>query len=216
MRSLTALGTDEALRITCIGAHCDDVEIGAGGTILELLAAHPGSQVRWLILTSTPERAAEAHASAAAFTADAAWCDLTVLDLRDGYLPARWAEVKDALAKLAADDPPDLVLTHSRDDAHQDHRLLAELTTTEFRDHLVLEYEIPKSDGDLGRPNCYVPLRAETVQRKAALLATHYPSQQGRRWFDPETFSSLARLRGIEAGGPIRYAEGFHLRKAVL
>lgn len=215
MRALSLAAPGTPLRVLCLGAHCDDVEIGAGGTLLRLLAEHPGSIVRWLVLTSTAERAVEARASAEAFTADADVCDLTVLELRDGYLPEQWGQAKDAIEKLAAEGRPDVVLTHHRGDAHQDHRTVAELTWTVFRDHLVLEYEIPKFDGDLDRPNAFVGLDADTVERKCALLDEHYPSQRARSWFDPAVFTGLARIRGVEAGGEVRYAEAFHVRKVV-
>lgn len=207
---------DGPLELLCIGAHCDDVEIGCGGSLLRLLDEHPGSRVHWLVLTSTPDRAAEARSAAAAFTAAATKVEVEIGELRDGYLPTQQAQAKDTFEALKGHARPDLILTHRRDDAHQDHRVAAELTWNTFRDHLILEYEIPKYDGDLGRPNVFVPLDESTVARKLELLRTHYPSQRERRWFEDETFRSLLRLRGMECNAPDRYAEGFLGTKVVL
>ncbi len=203
--------------VVALGAHCDDVEIGAGGLLLRLAADHPGAQVHVLVLSSTPERAAEARRSLVAFTAGLT-LDCTVLDLPDGRLPAHWGAVKEALeaagARARSAGGADLVLTPSRQDLHQDHRLVAELTTTVFRDHLVLGYEITKWDGDLGRPAVHLPVPADLAERKHELLAEHYPSQRGRDWFDREAFLGLMRLRGVECHE--RYAEAFTCDKIVL
>lgn len=201
------------LRLLCLGAHCDDIEIGAGGTVVRLLSEHPGTEVTWVVFASTAARAAEAQASAAAFLEAAGTRRVTVHAYRDGFLPDAWAQVKADFEALKGEVEPDLVLTHHRRDAHQDHRVIAELTWNTFRDHLVLEYEIPKYDGDLGRPNAYIALSAAQVERKVALLLEHFPSQHARRWFDAETFRSLLRLRGMECNAPERYAEAFHSPK---
>jgi LmbE family N-acetylglucosaminyl deacetylase len=198
------------LRLLCLGAHADDIEIGAGGAILTLLARHPGSHVRWVVFSAPPERAAEARASAAAFLADAATAEVEVHDARDGFFPAAFASLKEIFESLKRDLRPDLILTHVREDHHQDHRVLAELTANTFRDHLVLGYEIPKYDPDLGNPNVFVPLDLDVAERKVAALMTHFATQRSRRWFVPETFFALMRLRGLQAAAPSGLAEGFY------
>lgn len=212
MLDLLLGGTGHALRVLAIGAHCDDIEIGAGATLAALTAARPDSHLAAVVLTSTPERAAESRACLAEIARPAA-IEVTVHDLPDTRLPAHFDEVKDVLADLSR-QPWDLVLTHHRHDAHQDHRMLGEFVPTAFRDHLVWHFEIPKWDGDLGasQPSLYVPLMREQVDAKWAALDRHYVSQRGKDWWDPETFSALARLRGMECRAP--YAEAFRLEKA--
>jgi LmbE family N-acetylglucosaminyl deacetylase len=206
---------DRPLRLLALGAHCDDIEIAAGGTLLRLAAEVPGLQADLVVLSSTPERAVEFRASAAAFCAPAE-VDVEVHDLPDGHLPQVWDDVKARIEALAARLSPDVILAPSRHDAHQDHRLLAEVVTTCFRDHLVLRYEIPKWDGDLGadRPSHYVPLAPETMQRKCELLREHYVSQGTRDWWSDETFRALGRIRGMECRAP--YAEAFTVEKAIV
>lgn len=215
MLPLPVTGADGGLEVLALGAHCDDVEIGAGGTLLRLAEDVPGLRLHVAVLTSTPARAAEAHASAKAFGAPAE-VSTEVHALPDGRLPAHWGEVKDVLEDLAARTRPDVVLCPTRHDAHQDHALLGSLVTTAFRDHLVLRYEVPKWDGDLGatRPTCYVPLSPAQLDRKCTLLAECFPSQHGRDWFGDETFRALARLRGMECRAP--YAEAFAADALVL
>ncbi len=203
------------LRVLALGAHCDDIELGAGGTLLELCAARPVA-VDWVVLTSTPERAAEAQAGARMVLGGAVACSVTVLGFRDGFLPYEGAAVKEAFEDLKRLPTPDLVLTHYRDDRHQDHRVVSDLTWSTFRDQLVLEYEIAKYDGDLGRPGCYVPVSEESARRKWRYLAESYPSQAGRQWFSEDTVRSLLRLRGVEAGSGTHFAEAFYARKLVL
>lgn len=212
------LGGDDAgpLKVLCLGAHCDDIEIGCAGTILRLLDEHPRMVVHWVVFASTPEREREARASAADVLAAAGAATVTVHDFRDGYLPYQGAMVKDEFEKLKVDVSPDVIFTHYRGDAHQDHRLICELTWNTFRDHLVLEYEIPKYDGDVGRPNVYVPLPEAVCECKIELLDRHFTTQRSRRWFDKETFRGLMRLRGLESNAPELYAEAFHCRKVVL
>lgn len=202
------------LRVLGVGAHCDDLEIGAGGTLARLAAERPGSSVDFVVLTSTPERAAESRACLAALVAPI-MPRIVVHDLPDTRLPWRADAVKDLLHELAC-EPYDLVLTHQRHDAHQDHRLLGELVPGSFRNHLIWHFEIPKWDGDLGtsRANLYQPLTAQDVQRKWECLDEHYVSQRGKDWWDAETFSALARLRGMECRAP--YAEAFRVEKSVL
>ena len=202
------------MRVLAVGCHADDIEIGCGGTLLELTRDNPDLHVTWVVLTADETRASEARRSAEAFLAGAASADIRVLAHRECFLPySGGVAVKESFEELKAVEP-DLVLTHSRDDFHQDHRLAAELTWNTFRDHLILEYEIPKYDGDLGRPNVFVALDEETVARKVRFLLEHFPSQAGRHWFDEELFRGLMRLRGMESA--THYAEAFTCRKLTL
>jgi LmbE family N-acetylglucosaminyl deacetylase len=210
-------GPHEPLRcLLAIGAHADDLEIGCGGTVLRLVRECPGLEVTWVVLAATGVREAEARASAAAFLDRAGDARVVVHGFPDGYLPHERGAVKDAFEELKSLGDPDLVLTHTADDAHQDHRLVRELTWNTFRDHLILEYEIPKWDGDLGRPNVYVPLDETVVARKVELLLSEFPSQADKHWYDEETFRGLMRLRGLECASPSRYAEAFVGRKLSL
>ncbi len=199
--------------LVAVGAHPDDIEIAAGGLLLSLAEAGPGVRVHYVLCSGTADRQAEARAAAAAFLPGAE-ISFALHGLPDGRLPAHWNAVKDILHAAAAVLAPDLVICPAPNDAHQDHRLLAEQTPTVFRDQLVLHYEIPKWDGDLGRVTHYVPLEPDVARRKAELLTKAYPSQVGRDWWDDETFLGLMRLRGMEAR--TRYAEGFVTRKARL
>ncbi len=201
------------MRVLALGAHCDDVEIGAGGLILELRARPSGMRLHAFVATSSPKRAAECRSSLTAFAGSDSSVDTATLP--DGRLPAHFNAVKNHLTTLAA-RPWDLVLAPHPQDAHQDHALLGALTPTAFRDHLILHYEIPKWDGDMGslRPNVYIPLAEEQMQHKWHLLNEHYPSQRRHDWWDAETFSGLARLRGIECRS--RYAEAFRVDKMKL
>jgi LmbE family N-acetylglucosaminyl deacetylase len=212
------LGPDApgGLGLLCVGAHPDDIEIGAGGTILQLAAGGRLASAAWVVLSGTPERVAEGTRSAAAFLDGVAEPSVAFHDFRDGYFPAAFAAIKDVFEALKGSVRPDIVLAPRSDDAHQDHRLVAQLAWNTFRDHLVLEYEIPKYDGDLGTPNVFVPLEESVLARKLDLIAGSFGSQAGRTWFDPETFRGLARIRGIEAGAGVRYAEAFHARKVRL
>jgi LmbE family N-acetylglucosaminyl deacetylase len=208
------LAPDAPLRLLCLGAHADDIEIGAGGTVRHLIATRPGRvDVRWVVFSACAERAAEAEASAAHFAAGARELQTDVQAFRESYFPDQWAEIKAHLHGVGADFEPHLVLTHHERDRHQDHRMLAELTWNAFRDQLVLEYEIPKYDGDLGRPNVFVPLASGVVEDKLEALTRFFPSQTGKPWFDSETFRATLRLRGLECNSPSRYAEAFHARK---
>ena len=208
------LGAGRLDRVVAVGAHCDDIAIGAGGTLLSLCLARPGVRVDALVLSGGGgEREQEERAALAAFCPGAD-LRLTVLKLPDGRMPAHWEEAKNAVEELRGRSEPELVLAPRADDAHQDHRGLAQLTTTAFRDHLVLGYEIVKWDGDLGRPSAYQPLPAETAEQKALLLQEHYPSQRHRPWYDREAFLGLARIRGIECHA--RYAEAFAVTKLTL
>jgi LmbE family N-acetylglucosaminyl deacetylase len=216
MRALHLARPNETLSVLCLGAHSDDIEIGAGGTILSWIASGIRLQIHWCVLSAIGARAAEAEASAAAFLAGAASSKIELGQFNDSFFPYQGAEIKAWLKALKAEFEPDVVLTHARDDAHQDHREVCQLTWNLFRDHLILEYEIPKWDGDLDRPNVYVPLSAEILERKIELLLAHFGTQRSKDWFDAETFRGLARLRGMECRSHERYAEAFALRKATL
>lgn len=204
---------DRPLNLLFLGAHPDDIEIGCGGTIRMLARAHHDLRVRWVVMCGTDERAEEARTSAGAFLAEVADLDVVVHDFTDRYFPAEYRGLKDAVAAAGRDFDPDVVFAPHRADLHQDHRLVAELALNAFRDHLILEYEIPKFDGDLGQPNVYVDVDREGVDDKVDLLAKHFPSQLGRDWFDDETFRALMRLRGVECHAVDGYAEAFHGRK---
>jgi LmbE family N-acetylglucosaminyl deacetylase len=210
------LGGNAPLTILCLGAHCDDVEIGCGGTLLRLCAEHPGSTVHLVALASTPERERETRAAAGELLAAAARAEVTIETFRDGYFPFVGAELKDFFEATKRSVRPDLVLTHHRADRHQDHRVVAELTWNTFRDHLIAEYEIPKFEGDLGAPNVYVPLTPELARRKIDILLRSFKSQGARSWFRAETFEAVLRLRGVECNAPHGLAEAFHVAKLVI
>lgn len=209
------LGTPASgrLAVLAIGAHPDDIEIGAGGTLLSLAASYPGLTVTYVVLTGSPERQLEAQAAAAAFTPGAE-LSIALHHLPEGRLPAAWAEAKDVLEGVASGGRPDLILAPGAGDAHQDHAAIGQIVPTVFRDQLCLSYEIPKWDGDLGRPSFYVPMTAETARRKVELLHKCYPSQHSRDWWDDEVFLGLARLRGMECRAP--YAEAFSCAKSII
>jgi LmbE family N-acetylglucosaminyl deacetylase len=214
MLALDLARPGKALRVLALGAHSDDIEIGAGGTLLSWIQAGAEVSVDWCVLSAPGERADEARASALDFLAGAARAEVHLGDFRDGYFPAERNAVKDWVEALKRLETPDVILCHQRDDAHQDHRLVCELAWNTFRDHLILEYEIPKWDGDLGRPNLYAPLSDVVLARKIALLHKHFGTQRSKAWFDEETFRGLARLRGVECRE--RYAEAFYARKLLL
>lgn len=201
--------------ILCIGAHSDDIEIGCGGTLLKLLGANPDLTVHWVVLSAVDDRVGEAESSAERFLASAAKREIEVESFRERYFP-HLPELKEFFDALGARVRPDLVFTHHRDDAHQDHRVVAELTWNTFRDHMILEYEIPKYDGDLGRPNVFVGLDEALARAKTKAVLDGFPSQADRHWFTPETFLGLLRLRGVEARAPGGYAEGFYAHKLLL
>jgi LmbE family N-acetylglucosaminyl deacetylase len=205
--------SDRPLSVLAIGAHPDDIEIGAGGTLLSIAENRVGLQARYVVLTGTADRQLEARDAAISFLPGA---DLTVelFDLPESRLPAAWDRVKEALEQVARSCSPDLVIAPSRDDAHQDHRVIAEIVPTVFRDHLYLAYEIPKWDGDLGRPSMYFPLTADIARRKVELLNKCFPSQRNRDWWDDEVFLGMARLRGLECRAS--YAEAFTCAKSLI
>jgi LmbE family N-acetylglucosaminyl deacetylase len=202
-------------RVLLLGAHCDDIEIGCGGTVMQLARRYPGAQFMWITLSSDAERAAETRNAAARILEGATTTTVRVEEFKGSYFPYCGPELKDYFEGLK-EFRPDLILTHCRDDYHQDHRVTNELTWNTFRDHLILEYEVPKYDGDIGRPSMFVALTRDEMKRKCDVLLECFPSQAHRRWFTRDTFESLARLRGIECNAAEGYAEAFYARKARL
>ena len=201
--------------ILCLGAHCDDIEIGCGGTILQLLERYPEARIWWIVFSGNDEREREARASAGDFLGAAQDPQIVVKRFRNGFFPSVSAEIKDYFEELKGQVAPDLIFSHFREDLHQDHRTLAELTWNTFRNHMILEYEIPKYDGGLGSPSVFVPLDDAHRAAKNQTLMSRFASQRDKPWFTPETFDGLARLRGIECNAPSGYAEAFYCRKAV-
>ena len=216
MRRLGLAQPGERLSLLCLGAHSDDIEIGAGATILDLIQRGIHLEVHWVVLSAVGQRGQEARASAAAFLEGAARSTIDLAEFKDGYFPYHGGELKTWLEQLKARTSPDVVLTHWRDDAHQDHREVSRLTWNTFRDHLILEYEIPKWDGDFGRPNTSMPVSEAAMKRKVDLLMSHFGSQRSKDWFDPRTFMGVARLRGMECRAEDGYAEAFHAAKITL
>jgi LmbE family N-acetylglucosaminyl deacetylase len=206
------LGANAAPTILLLGAHCDDIEIGCGGTVMQLARRYPGARFVWVTLSSDAERAAETRAAAARLLESAREHDVRVEEFRGSYFPTDLSALKDYFEGLKA-IKPDLILTHYRHDLHQDHRVTNELTWNTFRDHLVLEYEIPKFDGDLGVPSVFFPLTRAELDRKCDILTECFPSQAKRAWFSRDTFEAIARLRGIECNAPEGFAEAFYGRK---
>lgn len=200
-------------QVLCLGAHADDIEIGCGGTVLRLVSQYPDADFHWLVFSAPGIRKEEAESSASQFLRHAHSKRIETLSFRDGYFPYVGSEIKDFFEALKRRVEPDLIFTHYCRDLHQDHRLLSELTWNTFRDHLVLEYEIPKYDGGLGSPNFFVPLTLEERRQKVDLLLAEFSSQAAKRWFDEATFDALMRLRGMESNAPSGYAEGFYCRK---
>lgn len=213
---MEALRFTRPLRVLTLGAHCDDIEIGCGGTLLKLIGRGDVAEVRWVVFSSTDTRRAEAEAGAAAVLRGGPPYTVDVQTFRDGYFPFHGAAIKDHFEQIARDFAPDLVFTHRLDDRHQDHRTVAELTWNTFRNHLIFEYEIAKYEGDLGHPNVYVPLSVAEQQAKIEAIIGCYPSQRMKPWFTEDTFRGLMRLRGVECNAPDQCAEAFHARKLAL
>jgi len=217
---MTSLGIRRGkspLQVLCVGAHSDDIEIGCGGTVLKLIRDHQGDvAVRWVVLSSSAEREAEAGASAVAFLQDANQKEISFGKFEDSFFPYQGREIKDYMHQLSREFSPDVIFTHYGKDLHQDHRLVSELSWNAFRDHWILEYEIPKYDGDLGAPNVFVPLDESICQSKIGFLLNHFKSQKARAWFTEDAFRSIQRLRGIECNSASGYAEAFYSRKIVL
>jgi len=215
MRGLTFEPKPGGLRILCLGAHSDDIEIGCGGTILRLAEQFPDCQIDWVVFSAEGARGEEAQRGARIFAGSRLQAAL-IETFRDGFLPYIGGEVKAVFEDLKSHLSPDLIFTHYGKDAHQDHRLISELTWNTFRDHLILEYEIPKYDGDLGQPSVFVPLPLAISQAKVAKLMDVFGSQRSKRWFQAEMFAGLMRLRGMECNAPEGMAEAFYSRKLVL
>jgi len=203
------------VKVLCLGAHSDDIEIGCGGTILRFVRQYPNCVFHWAVFSAPGVRAEEAQRGAVLFAGARALKRPLLKGFQDGFMPFAGVEVKTVFEELKTLSP-DLIFTHNRNDAHQDHRLLAELTWNTFRDHMILEYEIPKYDGDLGRPSVFVPLDSELCERKVQYLMDTFESQRSKRWFQSDTFFSLLRLRGMECNAPSGYAEAFYCRKLML
>ena len=216
MTPLSFSKAGQALNVLCLGAHSDDIEIGVGGTLLSWISSGVAIHVHWCVLSASGPRQAEAMAGAHAILEGAASRKIECQDYRDGYFPYQGADIKDWMEDLKGRTNPDVVFTHRRDDAHQDHREVCRLTWNAFRNHNILEYEIPKWDGDLGRPNLYYPISEAVMERKLEVLHTAFGTQRGKDWFDAQTFRGLARLRGMECRSPDRYAEAFVARKLML
>lgn len=216
MKPLQLAAPGDRLSVLCLGAHSDDIEIGAGATLLSMQERGVRLDVYWCVLSGSGKRESEARASASDFLSAAQRSRVEIMSFRDGFFPEQGEAIKSWFETLRAQVDPDLILTHRRGDAHQDHRQVRRLTWNTFRDHCILEYEIPKWDGDMGQPNLYVPISARALKRKIDLLIKHFGSQRSKQWFDSETFLGLARLRGMECRAPERYAEAFVAPKLVL
>jgi LmbE family N-acetylglucosaminyl deacetylase len=204
------------LHVLCIGAHSDDIEIGCGGTVLRLIEQYPKAVFHWVVLSADAVRGKEAADSARRFLQPARAQDITIRNFRDGFFPYAGAEIKEFFEAMKKRFSPDLIFTHTRNDLHQDHRVVSELTWNTYRDHLILEFEIPKYDGDLGSPNFFVHLDEAFCRRKIAYLLKGFSTQRANDWFCEETFSAIMRLRGIESNAPSKFAEAFYCRKIIL
>jgi len=208
-------GLNTIKRILCVGAHSDDIEIGCGGTLLKLTAEHPGLDVMWVVCSAGGERTKEARASARDFLRRSGSSQVVVWDFRTSFFPYEGERIKESFESLKP-FRPDIVFVHHRDDRHQDHRVLSDLAWNTFRSHAILEYEIPKYDGDMGTPNVFVPISHALCRRKSKLLMRHFASQRNKHWFSEELFLATARLRGMECNSPTHYAEAFYGRKLLL
>lgn len=208
------LNSNKPLNVLCLGAHCDDVEIGAGGTLLKIFDEYEINSVKWVVFASNDVRKNEAISSANLFLEKVINKFIEINSFRDGFLPFIGAELKQTFEMLKVGFTPDIIFTHYRNDRHQDHRLVSDLTWNTWRNHQILEYEIPKYDGDLGIPNLYVPLDEKYIQQKNKILIETFESQASKQWFDEDTFNSLLRLRGMESAS--KYAEAFFARKLII
>jgi LmbE family N-acetylglucosaminyl deacetylase len=202
--------------VLCLGAHCDDIEIGCGGTILRLMRENPRLNFHWVVFSASPRRKREALAAARLFLGTAVGSQVVIRNFRDSFFPHEWKGIKEFFESIRIRFQPDLIFTHYRNDLHQDHRVISELTWNAFRDHLILEYEIPKYDGDLGSPNFFVGLDEAVCARKIRNIMASFRSQASKRWFTDDTFRALLRIRGVESNAEGRYAEGFYCRKALV
>jgi LmbE family N-acetylglucosaminyl deacetylase len=204
------------LKILCLGAHSDDIEIGCGGTILQLLSLYPNLDVVWVVFSSGRDRKREARTSADLFLKQARRQNVIIKNFRDGFFPYEGTKIKEFFEAIKKNVDPDIIFTHYRNDRHQDHRTISDLTWNTWRRHLILEYEIPKYDGDLGSPNCFVPLTHQICSRKIKYICDVFQTQSNRAWLTEDTFQALLRLRGVECAAPDKYAEAFYSRKLIL
>lgn len=216
MISLNLPRTSEPLRVLCLGAHSDDIEIGCGGTILKLIRENKAVDFCWVVFSASGERKREAQKSAKIFLAGASRRTVMIKEFKDGFFPYIGGEIKEYFEGLKREIEPEVIFTHHRSDLHQDHRLISDLTWNTFRDHLILEYEVPKYDADLGAPNVFVGLERATCKEKIKNIVEYFRSQAINQWFTEETFWAILRLRGIESNSPTGYAEAFHCRKLTL
>jgi LmbE family N-acetylglucosaminyl deacetylase len=207
---------DSVRRVLCLGAHSDDIEIGAGGALLKLAGQIPDLEVEWFVFSAPGPRAEEARRSADEFLAGVARKHVEIGSFRESYFPSEWLSIKNWFEQVKAKFDPDVVFTHYRDDRHQDHRVLSDLAWNTFRNHVILEYEIVKYDGDLGSPNLFMPLSEQLCARKVELLLKHFSTQTIRHWFTSDTFEAMHRIRGIECASATGRAEAFYCRKLVL
>lgn len=207
--------TDSIYRVLCLGSHCDDIEIGCGGTILKLIESYPNTVFHWVVFSSNQQREREAYESANSFLRNAKAKTIVIKNFRDGFFPFIAIEIKEFFEQLKQDFAPDIIFTHYRNDLHQDHRLISDLTWNTFRNHFILEYEIPKYDADLGSPNLFFHLDESICRTKTKYLIDSFQSQKEKQWFTEETFFSILRLRGVESNAPSKYAEAFYCRKVV-
>ena len=208
--------TNGAFQVLCLGCHSDDIEIGCGGAILQLAAERPEAVFSWVVFSADGVRASEARQGVAQILDPSRVTAVTLKPFPDGFMPYVGADIKRVFEELKRSVSPDVIFTHNRNDAHQDHRLISDLTWNTFRDHLILEYEIPKYDGDMGRPGVFIPLSKDVCEKKVNVIVNTFRSQSDKRWFDRETFLSLMRLRGMECNSPSGYAEAFYGRKLLL
>ena len=214
--SLTQKLGGAPFQILCLGAHSDDIEIGCGGTLLKLIDLYPDLHIHWVVFGASGDREQEASNSAVSFLEHVTSKKIIISGFRDGFFPYMGAEIKEYFNQLKSQIAPDLILTHYRDDRHQDHRLISDLTWNTFRDHLIWEYEIPKYDGDIGTPNLFIHLSEEICRKKVANLFTHFESQTSKGWFTEDLFLSMLRIRGMESNSASKYAEAFYCRKMVV
>jgi LmbE family N-acetylglucosaminyl deacetylase len=216
MQKINLFKENKQPKILCLGSHSDDIEIGCGGTILRLTEEYPQAQFKWIVFSAESIRAEEAYKSAKLFLTNTENEVIDIQNFRDSYFPFVGAEIKDYFAKLKTDYNPDLIFTHYKHDAHQDHRLIGELTWTAFRNNLILEYEIAKYDADLAIPNLYVYLDESKVEKKITNICEIFKSQSDKEWFGKETFKALMRIRGLESNSPSKFSEAFYCRKMVV
>ena len=209
-------GLGRAPRILFLGAHCDDIEIGCGGTVLELLKAHPAAEITWIVFSSSAVREKEAREAARGFLGDGTDARIETLSFRNSFFPQQANEIKEFFETLKPQTDPDAIFTHHRGDLHQDHRTIGDLTWNTFRNHLILEYEIPKYDGGLGSPNAFIPIKRTTLDKKVRVILKEFTSQLDKHWFTEETFTALPRIRGIECNASEGFAEGYYCSKLTL